>query len=77
MTSVAYAVVIWCSFYAIVRTYPKGKFIINGKEASDFMDKDLRNRFVSLCHALCCIVYSTYHYIYVNPPECGAINTQF
>lgn len=77
MTMVACAVVMWCTFYAIVRQYPKGKFIINGKEASEFMDKDLRNRFVSLCHALGCIGYSTYHYIYVNPPECGAINTDF
>jgi len=48
---------------------------MNGKEVSNDMDKDLRNRFVSLCHALCCIVYSTYHYIYVNPPVCGALNT--
>lgn len=40
------------------------------------MDKDLRNRFVSLCHALGCIVYSTYHEIYFNPPECGARNTE-
>ena len=38
---------------------------------------DLRNRFVSLCHALYCIVYSAYHFIYFNPPECGVVNTEF
>ena len=38
---------------------------------------DLRNRFVSLLHALVCIWYGTYHYINMNPPECGAVNTTF
>lgn len=77
MTSVLYSVIAWCVFYAIIRKYPKGKPMINGKEATHLEEMDLRNRVVSFFHAICCIGYSTYHYIYFNPPECGALNTVF
>lgn len=60
-----------------MRKYPKGKPIINGKEATRLEELDLRNRVVSLFHAICCIIYSSYHYFYFNPPECGAMNTDF
>ena len=75
MKCVAIGTVAWCLFYAVLRKFPSGKFSVNGKEVSDLMDKDLRNRIVSLCHALVCIVYSTYHYLYFNPPVCGSLNT--
>lgn len=32
---------------------------------------------VSFLHALVCIWYGSYHYLYANPPVCGAQNTVF
>ena len=34
MANIMYGTIAWCVFYAIVRKYPKGKPIINGKEAT-------------------------------------------
>lgn len=76
MMSVFYGTIAWCILYAVVRRYPKGRYIINGKEATYTQEMDLRNRYVSLFHALVCIVYSVYHYLYSYPPQCGVINTE-
>ena len=34
MQSVFYATIAWCSFYAVLRKFPPGKPMINGKEAT-------------------------------------------
>lgn len=76
MTNVLFGVIAWGAFYAIVRSINLSSNG-NGKVARKSLEEiDLRNRIVSFCHALGCIAYSCYHKFFMDPPECGAINTE-
>lgn len=74
---ILYATIVWTSYFIMVKFFLfKKRFIINGKQASDLEDKDLKNRMVSFIHGLVSCIVSSYHCSFLKT-ECGAMNLPY
>ncbi len=74
---ILYATIAWTSYFIVVKFFLfKKRFIINGKQASDIEDKDLKNRMVSFIHGLVSCIVSSYHCSFLKT-ECGALNLPY